>query len=67
MSSSAKAKERRSRRGRATKHQRSIMASQHFGSANSIRGTKTGDTESAPSGPSPIEQKMQEMRSKLEG
>ncbi len=58
MSNSAKAKERRSKRGRATKHQRTVMASQHLGVIVQRPKRTTG-------GPSAIEQKMAEMRSRL--
>ncbi len=65
MSNSPRAKLRRSRRSRATKHQRSIMASQPFGNMPIARRAK--DTKSAPVGLSPLEQRMQELRSKLGG
>ncbi len=67
MSNSAKAKERRSRRGRATKHQRTRMASQHFDNVVSVRKAETKSTKRAPSELSAIEQRMQEMKRKLGG
>ncbi len=65
VSNSAKAKERRSKRGRATKHQRTVMATQHFGDNTSVKRPEATGTKSIPGGLSAIEKKMAEMRSRL--
>jgi len=65
MSNSAKAKLRRSNRSRTTKHQRTVMASRHFGIVSNVKRTKVSRSKSISGGLSAIEQKMKEMRSKL--
>ena len=67
MSNSARAKKRRSRRSGATKHQRAMMAGQHFGNAPSVRRSETKSKRNAPGGLSVLEQRMQDLRSKLGG
>ena len=65
MSNSARAKLRRSKRSKATKHQRDVMGSQHFGDRVVVRKSEAKATGNTPVGLSLIEQKMAEMKSKL--
>jgi len=65
VSNSSRAKERRSKRGRASKHQRVVMSSQHFGDSSGVKGSEVKSGEKVPDGPSALEQRMQELRSRL--
>ncbi len=71
MSNSAKAKERRSKRGRATKNQRAVMATNPTRVITSVKRSKAKVIDHTPTKSAPIEQlsaieqKMAEMRDKL--
>jgi len=65
VSNSARAKERRSKRGRASKHKRVVMSDQHSGDSAGVKRSEVRSTEKVPGGLSAIEQRMQELRDKL--
>jgi len=65
VSNSPRAKARRGKRGRATKHQRTTMSSQHFGAIMGAKKSEKKTAEALPDTMSALQQKMEEMRGRL--